>query len=106
VLTVVTIGWMLLRVESPTAAGAHLAAMFGLIGVAGATVETYLTPMVWLALTLAFIGAGPLVPAISRWRVSVDAGTTSLLMMLAATALFIWRPAAMVLNPNRRDDWD
>jgi hypothetical protein len=67
-------------------------------------VEPYLTPMVWTALALAFIGAGPLVPSISRWRVSVDAGTTSLLMMLAATGLFIWRPAAMVLNPSRWND--
>ena len=72
----------------------------------GFAVEAYLTPMVWTAMALAVIGAGPLVPAISRWRVSVDAGTTSLLMMLAATGLFIWRPAAIVLNPNRRDDFD
>jgi hypothetical protein len=54
-----------------------------------------------VALILAFIGAGPLVPWISRWRVSVDAATTSLLMMLAATAVFIWRPIAIVIQAIR-----
>jgi alginate O-acetyltransferase complex protein AlgI len=104
VLALVTVGWMLLRAESAAGALAYLAVMAGMGGAPGFAVETYLTPMVWTALALAFVGAGPLVPAISRWRVSVDAGTTSLLMMLAATGLFICRPAAMVLNPSRWDD--
>ena len=38
----------------------------------------------------------------SRWRVSVDAGTTSLLMMLAATGVFIWRPVAIVIHAIKR----
>ena len=106
VLALVTVGWMLLRAESAAGALAYLAAMAGLGSAPGFALEPHLTPMVWTALALAFLGAGPLVPAISRWRVSVDAATTSLLMMLAATGLFIWRPAAIVLNPNRRDDFD
>ena len=73
----------------------------GASGAPGSTVGAYLTPMMWLALTLAFIGAGPLVPWIGRWRVSVDAGTTSLLMMLAATGVFIWRPVAIVIQAIR-----
>jgi hypothetical protein len=46
-----------------------------------------------------------MVPAISRWRVSLDAATASLLMMLAATGLFVWRPVATALDfvlPARR----
>jgi alginate O-acetyltransferase complex protein AlgI len=101
VLVLVTVGWMLLRAETPAAALAFLSAMLGLSGAAGSAIEPHLTPLVWLAVTLAFVGAGPLVPAISRWRVSVDAGTTSLLMMLAATGVFLWRPAAVVIQTIR-----
>jgi hypothetical protein len=46
--------------------------------------------------------AGPLVSWISRWRVSVDAATASLLMMFAATGVFVWRasqPLVRVLWP-------
>jgi hypothetical protein len=39
-----------------------------------------------------------LVGNISRWRVSLDAATASLLMMLAATAVFLWQ----AVNPLRR----
>ena len=101
VLLVVIVGWMLLRADSPAAALSFGSVMIGATGASGSTVESYLTPMMWMALTLAFIGAGPLVPWISRWRVSVDAGTTSLLMMLAATGVFIWRPGAIVLQAIR-----
>jgi hypothetical protein len=101
VLVLVTIGWMILRADTPAAALAFLSAMIGLTAAMGPTIEPHLTPLVWLALALAFIGAGPLVPAISRWRVSIDAGTTSLLMMLAATGVFIWRPAAVVIQTIR-----
>ena len=101
VLVIVTVGWMLLRTASPAAAWSFGSVMIGASGAPGSTVGAYLTPMMWLALTLAFIGAGPLVPWISRWRVSVDAGTTSLLMMLAATGVFIWRPGAVVLQAIR-----
>jgi hypothetical protein len=92
---------MLLRTASPAAAWSFGSVMIGAAGAPGSTVGAYLTPMMWLALTLAFIGAGPLVPWISRWRVSVDAGTTSLLMMLAATGVFIWRPVAIVIQAIR-----
>jgi alginate O-acetyltransferase complex protein AlgI len=95
VLLVVVLGWVLLRAESVSAAIVFLQTMAGLNGVLVASTRTYLTPPVWTALVLALIGAGPLVPSISRWRVSVDAGTTSLLMMMAATALFIWRPVIL-----------
>ena len=92
---------MLLRTASPAVAWSFGSVMVGAAGAPGSTVGAYLTPMMWFALTLALIGAGPLVPWISRWRVSVDAGTTSLLMMLAATGVFIWRPVAIVIQAIR-----
>jgi alginate O-acetyltransferase complex protein AlgI len=104
VLVAVTIGWMLLRVGTPAGAVAFLGAMAGLSGVWTWSAAPYFTPTVWLAVVLALVGAGPLVRSISRWRVSVDAGTASVLMMLAATGVFLWRPGAMVFQRNRRDD--
>lgn len=98
VLLVVILGWVILRADSMPAAMIFLKAMAGLSGVPQAATRLYLTAPVWTALVLALVGAGPLVPSISRWRVSVDAGTTSLLMMMAATALFIWRPVMVALR--------
>jgi hypothetical protein len=100
-LLIVTVGWMLLRADSPAAAWSFGSVMAGATGATGSSVGRYMTPAMWTALTLAFIGAGPLVPWISRWRVSVDAGTTSLLMMLAATGVFIWRPVGVAIQAIR-----
>ena len=65
--------------------------MFGLHGLGRLTIANYLTWPVWIALIVAIIGAGPLIPWLSRWRVSVDAVTASLVMMLTSTSIFIWR---------------
>ena len=96
VLLAVMIGWVILRAGTLPAALNVLTAMAGFGDAAGRSAARYFTPALWLALGLAAIGAGPLVPWISRWRVSVDAATTSLLMMLAATSVFIWRPVIIV----------
>ena len=64
--------------------------MAGLSGPPALTADRYLTRPVWVALGLAVVGAGPLVPAISRWRVSLDVAAASLLMMASATVLFVW----------------
>jgi alginate O-acetyltransferase complex protein AlgI len=104
VLLAVLIGGVILRAETLPAALNVLTAMAGLGEAAGRSAARYFTPALWLALGLAAIGAGPLVPWISRWRVSVDAATTSLLMMMAATSVFIWRPvviATHALRPRR-----
>jgi hypothetical protein len=101
VLVAVTVGWVLLRADTAAGAAAFLQALAGANGVWAWDVPRYLTPQVWLALALALVGAGPLVPAISRWRVSVDAGTASVLMMLAATGVFIWRPGPIAVGRRR-----
>jgi len=41
------------------------------------------------AFVCAVIFAGPMVGNISRWRVSVDAATASIIMMLAATGVLL-----------------
>jgi alginate O-acetyltransferase complex protein AlgI len=104
VLVAITVGWVMLRAETPAAAATFVQAMIGAGAGGAAALSRDLTPQVWLALALAFIGAGPLVPAISRWRVSVDAATASLLMMLAATGVFLWRPGAVAIGRGRDRD--
>ncbi len=100
VLLVVGVGWVLLRAESVPAALTYLATMAGLNWASGVTAHLYLTPASWLALAVALVGAGPLIPSISRWRVSVDAATVSVMLMVGATGIFVWRGVA-ALRPSR-----
>ena len=108
VLLVVTIGWAILRADSIAAAGNMLQVMTGLKGLRQLTVARYLTLEVWLALIVAIIGAGPLIPWLSRWRVSVDAVTAATVMMLTSLSLFVWRGWSLVWRaltsqrPDRR----
>jgi D-alanyl-lipoteichoic acid acyltransferase DltB (MBOAT superfamily) len=103
-LTVVMIGWVILRADTPSGALAFLQTMAGLNGLAGRTAWHYLTLPLGVALGVAIVGAGPMVPAISRWRVSLDAATVSALMMVAATGFFLWRGVSFLVGsllPNR-----
>jgi alginate O-acetyltransferase complex protein AlgI len=84
-------GWILLRAAGPGPLLGYVEAMVGFaIAPAGASMD-YMDPLFVTALISAIVFAGPLVSWISRWRVSVDAATASLLMMFAATGVFIWR---------------
>src|SRR5678815_4786824 len=49
-----------------------------------------MTLELWLVLGAGAIGCAPLFPTIRRWTVAIDAGTTSLLMMLFAPVLLAW----------------
>ena len=98
VILVVTVGWVLLRATSVGQAVALLKAMSGLNDRPVLFAGRFLDLWLWTALITGAFAAGPMVPSISRWRVSVDAATTSLLMMLAATGLFLWRGPSLVLR--------
>lgn len=100
VLFVVGLGWVLLRAESVPAALGFLEAMAGLNWASGVTAHQFMTTVSWIALAVAMIGAGPLIPSISRWRVSVDAATVSVMLMVGATGIFVWRGVA-ALRPSR-----
>jgi alginate O-acetyltransferase complex protein AlgI len=100
VLLVAGVGWVLLRADGMAAALSFVSTMAGMGGAAGTSAHHYLTPASWTALAVALFGAGPLVPSVSRWRVSVDAATVSLLMMLGATGIFVWRNVT-ALRPSR-----
>jgi alginate O-acetyltransferase complex protein AlgI len=102
-LAVIVPGWVILRSGTLDVAGLFLKTMAGLTEPATPPppIRLYLTTQVWFALGLAIIGAGPMVRAISRWRVSLDVAAASLLMMATATAVFIWQGAAIVLSSLR-----
>ncbi|OFW21749.1 MAG: hypothetical protein A3H97_22860 [Acidobacteria bacterium RIFCSPLOWO2_02_FULL_65_29] len=90
-LLVVIVGWVILRAGTAGGALVFLQGMAGLHGVSGVVAPRLLTPFLWLVLGVGIVGAGPLVPWISRWRVTLDAVTAGVLMMITATTLFVWR---------------
>lgn len=98
VLAVVLLGWILLRGNGPGPTLGFFEAMFGFSVAKTGGAMTFMTPLLWVVLPSAILFAGPLVSWISRWRVSVDAATASLLMMLAATCVFVWRIGAPVVR--------
>jgi D-alanyl-lipoteichoic acid acyltransferase DltB (MBOAT superfamily) len=84
-------GWILLRASGPGPLLGYVEAMLGFaIMPVGSSLE-FMDPLFVVALISGIVFAGPLVSSISRWRVSVDAATASLLMMCAATGVFVWR---------------
>jgi len=100
VLLVVGVGWALLRAESVPAAISFLETLVGLNWASGFTAHLYLTTGISLALLTAIVGAGPQIPSISRWRVSVDAATVAIILMVGATGIFLWR-GVTALRPTR-----
>jgi alginate O-acetyltransferase complex protein AlgI len=91
VLLVISIGWVILRSPDLPTAAQFLLAMAGMNPAPVVAAARFASAALWGALVVGVFAAGPLVPSISRWRVSIDAATTSLLMMIAATGVFLWR---------------
>lgn len=107
-LLVVVVGWVLLRADSAAHAWVLLKAMAGWRGATAYPVSRFLTPQIWMAIVVAVVGAGPLVPWISRWRVTLDASTAAAVMMISAVSLWVWRavPATLGLfrGPRSRSE--
>jgi alginate O-acetyltransferase complex protein AlgI len=97
VLAAVLVGWVMLRAHGAASAGTFLSTLVGWGGASGWTASAYVTWQVALAFVAALVGAAPMIRAISRWRVMLDAATMSTLMMVAATAVFMWRPVAPIV---------
>jgi alginate O-acetyltransferase complex protein AlgI len=90
VLTALLVGWVFFRSDTVAGALLFLKAMLGLNRTAS-QVPPAISPELWLLLAGGVIGSAPLVPSIRRWSVAIDALTTSVLMMLFATAVFVWQ---------------
>ncbi len=99
VLLVVTAGWILFRAESLTDAAVFAGALVGLGAPPSLNNPLPLTGGVQLALVVGAVAAVPLLPAVSRWSVTVDAIATALQMIVTAASLFVW---TRVLGRGRR----
>ena len=95
VITLVIVGWVLLRSQSVSDALLFLRALVGLNPVTSHARPT-IDLEVWLALAAGAIGCAPLVSAIRRWAVAIDALIVSILIMLLGALIFAWRCVRIV----------
>ena len=101
VLLVVTAGWILFRADSLTDAAVFVQALAGFGAEPSLNNPLPLTGGVQLALVVGAVAAAPLLPAVSRWSVTVDAIATALQMIVTAAAMFVW---TRVLGQGRRPE--
>ena len=99
VLLVVTAGWILFRADSPADAVVFVRALAGLGAEPSLNNPLPLTGGVQIALAVGAVAAAPLLPAVSRWSVTVDSIATALQMIVTAAALFVW---TRLLRQGRR----
>ena len=99
VLLVVTAGWILFRADSLPDALVFAQALAGLGAAPSLNNPLPLTGGVQVALAVGAVAAAPLLPAVSRWSVTVDAIATALQMIAMTAAMFIW---TRVLGRGRR----
>jgi alginate O-acetyltransferase complex protein AlgI len=96
VIGAVLIGWVLLRSATAADAALYLKALAGLH-----TPLHYrplpISTMGWAALGAGIIGSAPLARQLRRWSVAIDGATTSAVMMLFATFVFVWRLLLLLL---------
>jgi len=88
-LTLVVL-WVLFRASSLDGAGIVLQAMLGLGG-AETPVAIELGLFDWTVIALAALSTVPVWPSFSRWLVTVDALTTSTIILLSASFVYLWR---------------
>ena len=99
--------WVVFRAESLSAAGAMLQAMGG-FGAAVAPSSLVLTPLHWTALVTAGLAVTPVWPGFSRWVVTIDALTTSTLILVSTSCIYVWRRlagAVLSVVGGRKTSW-
>ena len=99
VLLVVSAGWILFRADSLPDAVVFAQALAGLGAEPSLNRPLPLTGGVRIALVVGAVAAVPLLPAVSRWSVTVDAIATALQMIVMTAAMFVW---TRVLGQGRR----
>jgi alginate O-acetyltransferase complex protein AlgI len=101
-LLVVMIGWVFFRADTLPGALAFLKAMAGLSPAMPTpfSVQWYLTPELWLALSAGVVGSMPWVPAIAREREpSWTLGLVSTAALVALLGASVMQMAARTYNP-------
>ncbi len=89
-LLVVLCLWVVFRAESPAKAIVMLQTMTGFAGAAMPS-PLVLAPTHWVALAAAVVTAVPIWPGFGRWLVTIDALTTSTLILVSTSCVFVWR---------------
>lgn len=89
-LLVVLCTWVVFRAESPAVAVVMLRAMAGFT-VSAQPSPLVLTPLQWTALVTAALAVVPLWPRFGRWIVTIDALTTSTLILVSTSSVYVWR---------------
>ena len=92
-LLVVLCLWVVFRAESPAGALVMLRAMAGFT-VAAQPSFLVLTPLQWTALVTAALTVMPVWSGFSRWIVTIDALTTSTLILVSTSCVYVWRQFA------------
>ena len=90
VLLAVLCLWVVFRADTLVDAGVVLGAMFGLNAVADPA-PLAMTGIEWTAFVIGGLSVVPLWSGFSRWLVTVDALTTSILFLVSTSVLFVWR---------------
>ncbi len=105
VLLAVLCLWVVFRADTLSDAGITFAAMFGL-GAATDPAPLDLTGVEWTAFVIGGLSVVPLWSGFSRWLVTIDALTTSILFLVSTSVLFVWRflvsAVLFVLGRRRR----
>jgi alginate O-acetyltransferase complex protein AlgI len=96
---IVVIGWVFVRTQTLTEAVLFFKALAGLNAAAHIS-RLPVSVGVWAVLLAGAIGSAPLARALRRWSVAIDGATTSAVMMLFATIVFVWRGLLLLLPGN------
>ncbi len=90
VIAAVTLGWILFRAETFPDAGFYVAALAGFGGAPLPGTPSPITAWTIVVFLVGTFGAAPLLPAISRWTVTLDALATAVQMIVTAAVMFVW----------------
>jgi len=89
--------WVVFRADTLSDAGVMLRAMFG-FGGARDVAAIELSGFEWGAVILGVVSVAPIWSGFSRWLVTVDALTTSILFLVSTSFVFIWRSLVNTLR--------
>ena len=101
-LLVVMVGWVFFRTDTLASAVLFVQALSGLHAPIPELPLLPITPAVWIALAAGVLASAPSLPGLGRWRVTVDAMTTSALMLVSTIAIFVWRRGSNVVGALAR----
>jgi alginate O-acetyltransferase complex protein AlgI len=101
VVAIVMAGWVILRSDTFSGAQVFFKALAGL-NVSSVRVRPAIPGELWWVLAAGAVGCAPVFQAVRRWTVAIDAVILSLLMLLFAPILFVWRYGSMVATPVLR----